>query len=94
MRIPSSRILLAAALLLPVPALAYIVGRPDSAARICGRDDRVLPAATAASPGGFQRLDRLPAAKEYLTVYRSVGGCPAPVIVRYEIGMSAAAPRR
>lgn len=87
------RILIAAALLLPAPAFADMVGRSDKAARVCGRDNRVLQAA-AAGQGGFQRLDHLPAAKEYLTVYRSIGGCPAPVIVRYDIGASVATPRR
>ena len=85
------RVLIAAALLLPIPVLADTVGRPDGAARTCGQDNRVLPASSS-TRSGFQRLDRLPAAKEYLTLYRSVGGCPAPVIVRYNIG--AAVPRR
>ncbi|MGI4876400.1 MAG: hypothetical protein ACRYG4_02815 [Janthinobacterium lividum] len=76
-----------AALSLSAPALADIV--PEWTSRTCAVDTRVLPAA-AAKLDGFHRLDRLPPAAEYLTVYRAVGRCPAPVVVRYGIG----APRR
>nr|WP_295659599.1 hypothetical protein [Polymorphobacter sp.] len=69
------------------PAFADIV--PEWTSRTCAVDNRVLPAATL-KPDGFHRLDQLPPAAEYLTVYRAVGRCPAPVVVRYGIG----APRR
>ncbi|MBA2935071.1 hypothetical protein HZF05_13300 [Sphingomonas sp. CGMCC 1.13654] len=36
-------------------------------------------------PGGFQRLDQLPPANEYLTVIHSIDGCQKPVIVRYNV---------
>jgi hypothetical protein len=82
------RILIAAAaLLLPMPVLADIV--PEWTSRTCAIDNRVVPTKDAKAKG-FQRLDRLPPAAEYLTVYRAVGGCPTPVVVRYGIG----APRR
>ncbi len=79
------RFLIAAVLLLPVPALADVVATPPS--RTCAVDIRVLPAAMF---DGFQRLDRLPPASEFLAVYRAVGGCPTPIIVASRIG----APRR
>lgn len=77
------RVLILAALLLPVPVLAEGVAAPKSAP--CAADSRVVPA-TAAGADGFRRLDRLPPAAHYLAVYRAVGGCPAPVVVRYGIG--------
>lgn len=46
--------------------------------------------ADAASPARFDRLDRLPPAALVLTVFREVGGCPTPVVVRYGIGANAA----
>ncbi len=79
--------LLLLALLLPMPALADDVElRP---ARHCAVDDRVLVAAKGARDG-FRQLGRLPPASEYLTVFRQVDRCPAPVVVRSGIG----APRR
>lgn len=81
------RILILAALL-PVPAVAAIV--PVSPAKHCAIDDRVQAAARAGADG-LHRLDQLPPAKDYLTVFRTVDRCPAPVIVRSEIG---GAPRR
>lgn len=85
------RILVLMAIMLPVPVFADIVTPPHAASRVCGRDDRIMPAGVTHDPG-FQRLDRLPPAAAYLTVYRSVDGCPAPVIIRYNIG--APTPRR
>ncbi len=75
------------AVMLSMPALADVVR--EWPARSCAIDPRVVPA-TSAKTDGFQRLDRLPPAAEYLTVYRAVGGCPTPVVVAYGIG----APRR
>ncbi|UAJ11370.1 hypothetical protein [Polymorphobacter megasporae] len=78
------RFLIAAVVLsLSAPALADIV--PEWRSAGCAADTRVMPAA-AAKAAGFQRLDQLPPAAEYLTVYRAVGRCPAPVVVRYGIG--------
>lgn len=78
------RILIAAAVLsLSAPALADIV--PEWTSPSCAVDNRVLPA-DAAKANSFQRLDQMPPAAEYLTVYRAVGRCPAPVVVRYGIG--------
>ncbi len=73
----------AAALSLSAPAIADIVREWPSPA--CAVDTRVVPA-DAAKANGLQRLDQLPPAAEYLTVYRAVGPCPAPVVVRYGIG--------
>ncbi|MBV8972603.1 MAG: hypothetical protein JO290_09965 [Sphingomonadaceae bacterium] len=74
-------------LLLPAAASADVVPAPDGA---CRDPNRVEMAAGRDATPGFRRLDRLPPAAEYLTVYRRVGRCPAPVVVRYGIG----APRR
>lgn len=74
-------------LLLPVPVLADVVA---SAPKDCTVHTGTVPAA-AAGTDGFRRLDRLPPASEYLTVFRRVGHCPAPVIVGYRIG---SAPRQ
>ena len=50
----------------------------------CAVDNRVTAAARAGQDG-FQRLDRLPPASLYLTVFRTVDRCPAPVIVRADV---------
>lgn len=65
------------------PAFADIV--PEWTTRTCAVDNRVLEAATP-NADGFRRLDQLPPAAEYLTVYRAVDRCPSPVVVRYGIG--------
>ncbi len=53
----------------------------------CARNDGVKQVATPRTEApGFHRLDRLPPAAEYLAVYRRVDRCPAPVIVRFDIG--------
>ncbi len=80
------RILPLALMLLATGAAADVV---QPAAR-CARGDRVQMAAGAHDAPGFRRLDQLPPAAEYLAVYRRLDRCPAPVIVRYNIG----APRR
>lgn len=62
----------------------------------CADRAGVMPAADGAggvfAPAGralWQRLDRLPPAAEILTVFRTVDGCPTPVVVRYGIGAAA-----
>ena len=43
----------------------------------------------AARRGGklrMQKLNELPAADMYNAVYRRIGGCEAPIIVRYNVG--------
>ena len=35
---------------------------------------------------GAQKLNELPAADLYKTVYRRIGGCEVPIIVRYGVG--------
>lgn len=75
--------ILIALLFVPMPALADVVSSPPVT---CERDERVQLAAASSVPKGFQRLDRLPPAAEFLAVYRRVGQCPAPVVVRYNIG--------
>ena len=39
-----------------------------------------------AEHGTTRRLDQLPPANLYLTVFRTVDGCPKPVVVRYDVG--------
>ena len=77
------RALIVVLALLPAAATADVVQPP--AKGHCAVDDRVLEAARAGQDG-FRRLDRLPSAAEYLTVFRNVDRCPAPVVVRYDIG--------
>lgn len=72
--------LLALLLFLPVPALADVVPSPRTK---CPATDHVVPTAAPGARRGFQRLDRLPPAAEYLALYRTIGDCPAPVIVRF-----------
>ena len=80
-------------MLVPILALALLpadlAGAVVPPARHCAVDDRWLATARGGQDG-FRRLDRLPPAAEYLTVFRTVDRCPAPVVVRYDIG----APRR
>lgn len=57
----------------------------------CGVFDGVRPAGDAArgqgeAPARARRLDRLPAADHVLAVFRTIDNCPAPVIVRSDIG--------
>ena len=79
--------LLIAVLLLATPAFAATA--PPTPAG-CVRDNSavfaVVPEAATDPAKGFQRLDRLPPAAAYLAVYRHVGKCLAPVVVRAEIG--------
>ena len=75
------RTLLLAAALLPAAAAADVV-QPQKG---CVPDARVEVAARAGQDG-FRRLDRLPPASEFLTVYREVGHCPKPVVVADHIG--------
>ena len=56
--------------------------QPDKAN--CSRIGDGLHAASSGA-GGFQRLDQLPPANEYLTVLRSEDGCQKPVIIRYNV---------
>ncbi len=77
------RALILALALFPVPAFADVF-RPWPA-QPCAIDSRVMATARAGKDG-FRRLDRLPPAAEYLTVFRTVDRCPAPVVVRYAIG--------
>ena len=79
-------ILILAAAIAAMPLATDVVQPP---ARHCTIDDRVTAAARAGQ-NGFQRLDQLPPASLYLTLYRTVDRCPAPVIVRTGVG----APRR
>jgi hypothetical protein len=37
-------------------------------------------------------LNELPAADLYLSVYRKIGGCEVPIIVRYNVGGSSGRP--
>ena len=53
--------------------------------------DRIAPGIARgadASPGDVRpkRLTELPPANLVLTLYRNIGGCDAPVIVRYGLG--------
>lgn len=74
--------------MLATPALAEPVSSPPH----CRDRNGVFPAA-AEGAAAFRRLDRLPPAAHVLTVFRAVDGCPAPVVVRYGIGVRPRAGR-
>ena len=62
-----------------------IINPNGLAAAICPPTSRY----EAARRGGklrMQKLNELPAADMYSAVYRRVGGCEAPIIVRYNVG--------
>lgn len=73
-------LILPIALIVAMPALAQIPQAKPACDRpqVFETGDRVQ-----ATP---KRLDQLPRAKQYLTVFREVDGCPAPIIVRDDIG--------
>jgi hypothetical protein len=58
----------------------------------CRRAD--LHPADSRSKGRFNRLGELPSGQLVLTVYREVGGCPDPVIVRHGYGLGEPAEER
>lgn len=60
--------------------------------RDCPVDARVRPVGDPEA-GRFRRLGDLPPAAHLLTVFRVVDGCPAPVIVRADIGAGIRARR-
>ena len=84
----SAAVLLAAAANAPsaAPARDMPVVNPNGAASsICPPTSRY----EAARRGGKlppSLLNELPAADVYKTVYRRIGGCEAPIIVRYNVG--------
>jgi hypothetical protein len=43
---------------------------------------------------GLKKLNELPGADMYKSVYRRIGGCVAPVIVRYGLGGPSGSPKR
>ena len=65
--------LMFAALVVPAAEPAKCVPR---APQLAEADRRAAP----------EKLGELPPAQHYLTVYRAIDKCPAPVIVRYGIG--------
>lgn len=66
----------------PLLIAAAIANTPAAPApQGCDPGDHVQPAGAAAAIGPH-RLDRGPASALYLTVFRTVDSCPAPVIVR------------
>ena len=79
------------ALLLVATLLAATVDMPEPA-----RCEPPAPHYTGsgAAPRGAQRLDRQPKASHYLALFHSIDGCPAPVIVRTDIGGTTALPDR
>lgn len=52
-----------------------------------------LHRADSAGEARFKRLDELPPANLILTVYREIDRCPAPIVVRANIGVSRPARR-
>jgi hypothetical protein len=84
-------LLLIAAVSLAAPATA---APPNSGMTYYGAKDPSCPATSRyeASRRGkspkAQKLTELPPADAYLTVWRKVGACEAPIIVRYHVGSS------
>ena len=66
-------VLMLAALVVPAVEPAKCVPQQP---QLVDNDHRAAP----------KKLDQLPPAQHYLTVYRAIDNCPAPVIVRYGIG--------
>ena len=59
---------------------------PEAAApRDCPPTSR-YEAARRGGPLTLRHLDELPGADMYKAVYRHIGGCQAPIIVRFDIG--------
>jgi hypothetical protein len=64
-----------------MPVLDPTAGSPKS----CPPTSR-YEAARRGARLGMRNLDELPAADLYRAVYRRIGGCNAPIIVRYNVG--------
>jgi hypothetical protein len=67
-----------------MPVLNPNAGSPKS----CPPTSRYQAARRGKTPDA-QKLNELPAADLYSSVYRRVGGCEVPIIVRYNIGAGA-----
>ena len=68
------------------PAGQMPVLNPDAAApRDCPPTSR-YEAARRGGPLTLRHLNELPGADMYKAVYRHIGGCQAPIIVRFDIG--------
>jgi hypothetical protein len=68
------------------PARNTPVINPNGAASaVCPPTSR-YEAARRGGKLGPSLLSQLPAADMYNTVYRRIGGCEAPIIVRYDVG--------
>lgn len=74
------------ALILPIALLAAApaLAAPPQARPACDRPQ--LFATHGRERVELKRLDQLPRAKQYLTVFREIDRCPAPIIVRDDIG--------
>ncbi|KQR87990.1 hypothetical protein [Sphingomonas sp. Leaf343] len=86
------RLMIATALILG-PATATVAQTANDPAR---SRQHCKPGTTMASRSapraGVQRLDRMPPATVFRTVYREVDGCPTPVTLRTGIGNPTAPP--
>ena len=79
-------LLLAAALTaVPVPAVAATDATASSRSKNCPRTTSVY-AWRHGEPLSPRKLTQLPPANAYSAVYRRIGGCEVPVIVRYGVG--------
>jgi hypothetical protein len=79
-----SLLLLASAIATPLPAVAQPSGFTPQASH-CPRttNQYAWRHGKALRP---QNLNKLPPANAYRTVYRLVGGCESPIVVRYGVG--------
>ena len=87
-------LVLALALSVPAPAAAApgtparntpVINPNGPASAVCPPTSR-YEAARRGGKLGPSLLSQLPAADMYNAVYRRIGGCEAPIIVRYDVG--------
>ncbi len=79
-------------LALPTAAIAAPVPSPENTAARCQAHGAVPVAGH--DKATFKLLGELPPANHVLTVWRSVAGCPQPVVLREGIGAPEPTPER
>jgi hypothetical protein len=72
-------------MLLLTLALAAVIGLPQTGSTECPRTTAHVAVDPRNTPP-LRKLNELPPANMYSAVYRQVGGCEKPIVVRYNVG--------
>ena len=72
-------------MLLLAVALAGVIAVPEASSAECPRTTSYIAVERGKSPP-LKKLNELPPANMYSAVYRRVGGCEKPIVVKYDVG--------